>query len=186
MARATVTPVTFGAYESDIKDTWLAGYLEWAFDAVSQWIDRNIEAGNEEFLELAEIDWHGAREQMYANDVHKFETDDAVTIVGLIDDGSLIGGIYVDLLNDSIAKLNRLWIPDAYQGHGFGKELSERAVGIADAHDVDLIRLSTGPFMERAQSIYRDLGFEYRETPYPSSTAPEPLHPHWNFMELEL
>lgn len=182
----TVRPVAFDDYRTAIAETWVPAFLEYVFVGLEDWVQRQIEAGNDDVRGILNRDWESVGEEILANDIEKFEHDDDVTIVGLIDDSSFVGGIYVDILDGSTAKINRLWLPEAYRGHGYGKALVEEAIGIVDDHDVAVIHLSTAPFMDTAQAIYDEFGFEYRDDPFPSSTVPPSLTEYWNFMELEL
>lgn len=185
MANSRITTVSFEEYKTPIKEGWVPDFVDWVLAELDHWIDRQLEMGNDGVRELKDIDLAPARDRIIENDIKKFENGEA-TIVGVVDDGSFVGGVYTDVLDETTAKINRLWLPAEYRGQGIGKELVDSAIDIANERDVAVIHLSTAPFMDTAQSIYADFGFEYRNEPFPSSTVPDPLTEYWNFMELEL
>jgi GNAT superfamily N-acetyltransferase len=79
-----------------------------------------------------------------------------------------------------VAELKRLYVRPRGRGEGLGRELTVRALDWAKRAGYRRVRLDTLPGMDRAQELYRRLGFSeippYRHNPVPGTV----------FMEYEL
>ena len=69
--------------------------------------------------------------------------------------------------------MKRLYVRPAGRGTGVGKTLAEAAIRFATVSGYERMRLDTLPEMERAQELYRTLGFvpidAYRFSPVPGT-----------------
>jgi len=80
--------------------------------------------------------------------------------------GVAAGAIALKDLGDDICEMKRLYVPEAFQGTGLGRRLSERLIEDAKAMGFAKMRLDTLPRLEAAVGIYRKLGFREIEPYY--------------------
>lgn len=80
--------------------------------------------------------------------------------------GIAAGAIALKDLGQSICEMKRLYVPEAFQGTGLGRRLSERLIDDAKAMGFAKMRLDTLPRLEAAVEIYRKLGFKEIEPYY--------------------
>jgi len=81
-------------------------------------------------------------------------------------DGVAAGAIALKDLGQKICEMKRLYVPEAFQGTGLGRRLSERLIDDARAMGFAKMRLDTLPRLEAAVGIYRKLGFKEIEPYY--------------------
>lgn len=74
-------------------------------------------------------------------------------------DGVPAGVVGVWPLDDGDCEMKRLWVRDAFRGHGLGRRLAVAAVDGARAGGHKRVVLETLDFMDSAQALYVDLGF---------------------------
>jgi carbonic anhydrase len=99
-------------------------------------------------------------------------------------DGKPAGVVALRPLGDSagkICEMKRLYVRDAFRGHGIGRALAERVIAEAAEIGYMRMRLDTVPAqMGRAIAMYRELGFT-ETAPYYKTPVGQTL-----FMELAL
>ena len=92
--------------------------------------------------------------------------DPAVEVDGLdemafhllaIQDSKVIGTTRVRVLNDRIAKIERVAVLPAYRKRGFGKKLMETAIGLVRDRQIPEVKLNA---QVHARSFYEKLGFQ--------------------------
>jgi ribosomal protein S18 acetylase RimI-like enzyme len=85
----------------------------------------------------------------------------------------VVGCVGVRPIDDRTAEMKRLYVRPSGRGLGVGRTLAEAAIRFATVTGYDLMRLDTLPMMERAQELYRSLGFmpidAYRFSPVPGT-----------------
>ena len=97
----------------------------------------------------------------------------AGTLLLAYNDDDLVGCVGVRPLDDETAEMKRLFVRPAGRGMGLGRTLAEAAIRFATATGYSRMRLDTLPQMDRAQELYRTLGFmpieAYRFSPVPGT-----------------
>ena len=92
----------------------------------------------------------------------------------------VIGCVGVRPFDDQTAEMKRLYVRPAGRGLGLGRTLAEAAIDFAREAGYRRMRLDTLPRMQRAQELYRALGF-VAITPYRYSAVPGTV-----YLELDL
>ena len=92
----------------------------------------------------------------------------------------MVGCVGVRAIDERTAEMKRLYVRPTGRGLGLGRTLAEAAVTFARSAGYERMRLDTLPQMQRAQDLYRALGFVTIE-PYRYSAVPGTV-----YMELEL
>jgi len=91
------------------------------------------------------------------------------TLLILRIDDKVAGCIAVRKIRGKDCEMKRLFVRDAFRGHGGGRALALRAVQWARRAGYGRMFLDTLPVMSAAQKMYEDLGFvdtePYRENP---------------------
>jgi len=94
-------------------------------------------------------------------------------------DSDIVGCVGVRPIDERIAEMKRLYVRPSGRGMGLGRTLAEAAIRFASITGYERMRLDTLPQMERAQELYRALGFvpidAYRFSPVPGTVFLELL-----------
>ena len=97
----------------------------------------------------------------------------AGTLVLAFNDDELVGCVGVRPIDAEIAEMKRLFVRPTGRGLGLGRSLAEAAIRFATVTGYERMRLDTLPQMDRAQDLYRSLGFmpidAYRFSPVPGT-----------------
>ena len=97
----------------------------------------------------------------------------AGTLVLAFNDDALVGCVGVRPIDNETAEMKRLFVRPVGRGLGLGRSLAESAIRYATASGYQRMRLDTLPQMDRAQDLYRSLGFTtidaYRFSPVPGT-----------------
>ena len=95
------------------------------------------------------------------------------TLVLARSDGDVVGCVGVRPIDERTAEMKRLYVRPSGRGLGLGRTLAEAAIRFATVTGYERMRLDTLPMMERAQELYRSLGFmptdAYRFSPVPGT-----------------
>jgi len=81
------------------------------------------------------------------------------TLMLAFNDEELVGCVGVRPIDDEIAEMKRLYVRPGGRGLGLGRTLAEAAIRFATVTGYSRMRLDTLPQMDRAQELYRSLGF---------------------------
>jgi len=97
----------------------------------------------------------------------------------------IVGFVQLKRLDETTAEVKRLYVVPAYRGDGLGRQLVDALLDGVAEDGFETLRLGVGPYLERARSLYEDLGFEYTP-PYEQSQSPEEIRDEWRFMARSL
>jgi ribosomal protein S18 acetylase RimI-like enzyme len=114
------------------------------------------------------------------------ENDGRRPLLVAVDGEEVVGCVYLYDLTGDEAEVKRLYVREAYRGRGLGRRLLERLVEAAERDGYDSLRLDTAPYMEGAQHLYRDLGFDTYEGGESVTDVPDPLLDDLVFMRRRL
>jgi putative acetyltransferase len=70
-----------------------------------------------------------------------------------------VGCAGIRKIEEGVCELKRLYVPPAFRGRGIGRLLAIQAVNDARVIGYGRMRLDTLPPMQRAQELYKSLGF---------------------------
>jgi len=97
--------------------------------------------------------------------------------------GEVCGCVAYYRMAEDICEMKRLFVPDRFRGHGYGRKLCDALVSAAKAENYRLMRLDTVSLMTEAIAMYKSIGF--RSCP-PYQEYPEKLRSRVIFMEMPL
>ncbi len=109
----------------------------------------------------------------------KYAPPDGVIILATVN-AQVAGCVALRKIENRICEMKRLYVRDMYRGLRIGKGLIEAIISEARILNYDYMRLDTLSTMEKAQSLYRSLGF-YEILPYIFNPIQDA-----KFMELKL
>lgn len=166
----SVVRTELNGYESDLRDL-LLDYFEFA-DGLAQ----------EHFDALDGIDIEEAAQ----SDIDRLTsaTVDRPLCIAHVDD-RIVGTVQLKQLDETTAEVKRLYVVPDYRGEGLGRQLMECLLDGAADDGFTTLLLGVGPYLDKAQTLYEDLGFEFTP-PYEQSQAPEEIRDDWQFMRLSL
>lgn len=143
-------------------------------DAVSSGAD--LESVRILFREYADslgvnLDYQGFEEEV--RDLPGTYAPPAGTLLLARRGNEVLGCVGIRPIDARVAEMKRLFVRPAGRGTGLGRTLAEAAIRFADAAGYERMRLDTLPQMQRAQELYRRLGFvaidAYRFSPVPGT-----------------
>jgi GNAT superfamily N-acetyltransferase len=124
-----------------------------------------------------DLEYQGFDEEL--RDLPGEYTPPAGTLLLAKNDDEVIGCVGVRALDPATAEMKRLFVRPAGRGTGLGRTLAEAAIRFATVSGYERMRLDTLPQMDRAQQLYRELGFvpidAYRFSPVPGTVFLELL-----------
>jgi ribosomal protein S18 acetylase RimI-like enzyme len=74
-------------------------------------------------------------------------------------EGRIVGCVALKALANGVAEAKRLYVLEAYRGHGIGRQLMVALIEAARKIGYRAIRLDTLPQMTSARALYEALGF---------------------------
>ena len=126
-----------------------------------------------------DLDYQGFEEEL--RDLPGPYAGPAGTLLLAHRDNDVVGCVGVRPIDDRTAEMKRLYVRPSGRGLGLGRTLAEAAIRFAAVNGYERMRLDTLPMMERAQELYRSLGFApieaYRFSPVPGTVFLELLLP---------
>lgn len=170
-ADVTVVRSELAGREDELRELLFA-YFEAATAAGREWFDDPDWGGNLEAIVTADLDRLGSAAL------------EAPLFLALRDD-AVVGSVQLRRLGGSTAEVKRLYVRPEARGRGIGRALAETVLAEAAADGFEALLLGVAPYHERAQALYRDLGFEFRP-PYEETQAPPEIRDDWSFMERTL
>ncbi len=146
-------------------------YLKWCVEEARNRIG--------EELDLDELYGHSLSDQ------EAFMADNGRLL--LAREGGVIGGIAcLKKLKDDTCEIKRMYVQPEFRGKKIGELLLSRLIEEAKTIGYAIILLDSDPYMTKAHSIYRALGFVETE-PYPGAEMSDDEYSrHMIYMELVL
>ena len=74
-------------------------------------------------------------------------------------------------LDEASAEIKRLYLREAYRGHGLGRQLAQAAIDFARSTGYRRVMLDTLPKMQEALALYQSMGF-VETAPYLAQPTP--------------
>lgn len=85
--------------------------------------------------------------------------------------GQPAGCVAIQVLEEGICEMKRLYVPIDFRGHGIGRQLIATLIEKSRASGFRVMRLDSHPTMTQAQALYRSFGFteigRYNQNPIP-------------------
>jgi len=125
-----------------------------------------VEIGQESDLELVRVLFREYADglgvdlafQEFARELDELPGDYVRLLVARVD-GRPAGCVGVRPLGEGVCEMKRLYVRQAFRGHGLGRSLAEAAISAARELGYARMRLDTLPFMTEAMALYESLGF---------------------------
>lgn len=176
--RVSVEQVRFDKYETGVEEV-LGEY------------HASVAQGFREFLSRLPAEYEFSPEAYVGGELEKDlpylgTTDSKRPIVVALDDDRVVGSVYLYALSSHEGEIKRLYVRDEYRGLGLGRRLMETLIEIAERGGYSTLRLDTAPFMNSAQNLYRELGFESYDGGESISDIPAPILDDITYMKLRL
>jgi GNAT superfamily N-acetyltransferase len=164
--RTAQTPDDYAAFAVLIRE-----YFEWMFDRYGE-LRPFIEA----------VGGHQGIERELDHLSGTFGPPAGKTLIAWAGDAAIGCVAYKDL-HDGSAEMKRLFVPEAHQGVGLGRQLATEIVQLARRDGFERMRLDTGFLHDEAMRMYESMGFRPCD---PYIDYPPDLMPHLRFYELSL
>ena len=117
------------------------------------------------------LDYQGFEDEL--RDLPGSYASPAGTLVLARKENDVLGCVGVRPIDARTAEMKRLYVRPSGRGLGLGRTLAEAAIRFATVSGYERMRLDTLPQMDRAQELYRSLGFmpidAYRFSPVPGT-----------------
>jgi len=84
------------------------------------------------------------------------------------DEGKIIGGAGIAQLENyegNVCELQKMYFLEVARGRGIGSDMMKTCLGTARKYGFEKCYLETMPYMEAAQKLYKNTGFEYIDGP---------------------
>lgn len=94
----------------------------------------------------------------------KYAQPEGAIIIAMVN-GKVAGCVALRKIEESICEMKRLYVRDTLRGYRIGIGLIDAIINEAKNLNYSYLRLDTLPTMEKAQSLYRSIGF-YEIEPY--------------------
>lgn len=179
---AAVVRTEVDGYEADLRDL-LRDYFEFADERATDHFEElsGIDAGDAADADIDRLVSAKVDEPLFLALVGSGE----VETEAVEENAEIVGTVQLKRLDQTTAEVKRLYVVPARRGEGLGRRLMEAVLDGATEEGFSTLRLGVGPYLETAQSLYEDLGFEYTSR-YDRSNAPEAVTDEWNFMRYSL
>ena len=174
----SVERIRFDEYHAEIEEL-LTTYHQWVADGFDDHLSRSgMEDG---FSSEAYVRGELEKDLTYLGGT----TGERPLVVAL-DGNSVVGCVYLYALSDNEAEIKRLFVSEAYRGLGLGRKLVTAIIEYATELGYTSLRLDSTPFMQSAQDLYEDLGFEPYEGGESVSNLPEGMLSEITYMKRGL
>ncbi|WP_424989291.1 GNAT family N-acetyltransferase [Flagellimonas sp.] len=110
------------------------------------------EFGYEYLSQTSEADLQNIDKIYYANN--------GVFLIGLNDENEIIATGGIIEVNRGCFKLRKIYVAEAYRGNGFGKQIVEMLIKIAQLKKANQLVIETSSKMFAALSMYLSIGFQ--------------------------
>lgn len=106
-------------------------------------------------------------ERLTEQDLRGIIQSDTTRLLMAEEDDRYIGSLTLVLFkipSGTRARIEDLIVQETARGRGVGRSLVQKAIEMADAIGAEAVDLTTHPSREPANTLYKKLGFEIRET----------------------
>ena len=106
-------------------------------------------------------------ERLTEQDLRGIIQSDTTRLLMAEEDDRYIGSLTLVLFkipSGTRARIEDLIVQETARGRGVGRSLVQKAIEMADALGAEAVDLTTHPSREAANTLYKKLGFEIRET----------------------
>ena len=108
---------------------------------------------------VEEFEYEQFREEVLTADNTKFIENGGVFWIAIDEEKNIIGTICLDVKEDSIAELKKLYVEKEYRSKGLAHDLFENVMLYARSNEIPTIKLGTYEKLESAIKFYLKKGF---------------------------